>query len=713
MSTTSVAQLSPGAVAGLDDRPRAAAATAPKMLAFALLAAIAYAAAAHGATSSAAQQRLQIGLALVAAFAAGAWLWTGTLRLAAPRLATAGTVLLGAFAIWSGITLLWSVAPDQTWIELNRTIAYVLVLCLAIALGASYARAVQVIATGFWVIALAISCYGLGQKLVPGLHAHGVFNLNQTGPVSRLQQPFGYWNALALFIAIGIPVALAITVDQSAARRKRVVGVASLELTLLAFGCTFSRGGTLALILGLAAGVALGGAWLRSLVWLATGALATAPPLVFALTNRSLTAANVSLADREVAGAVLAALLAASLIVLIVAARTLIEREHVLELGPAATRRAAWRLAAIAAALLAGVVIALSLSPRGFDGTISHAWTAFTRTHVVSNSRPNRLLAADAQNRWVWWKEAAGAIRDRPLGGWGAGSFPVVHLLYRHDTLSVREPHSVPLQWLVETGVIGAALAIGGVVLLLATAVRGTRTRPRGGERLLMAALTAGAVSYAVQALYDWSWDVPGVTVPVLVFVGVIAGSLAPREPKADLPLLGSGRTLRALVLVLVTLGLSSYALSALLPNLAASKARSALVTAASGSPQALARAHKAAALASTLDPLSGAGLKAQAAIATQRGQPRLARTYLLDAVTRNPSDAEAWSQLANVELVTGNVEDARTAATRALQLDPQGQAQLAAEVLQRIKVLQTPPADSATSFPTPITAQIQAAPHP
>ena len=31
----------------------------------------------------------------------------------------------------------WSVAPDQTWIELNRAITYVIVLCLAIALGAS------------------------------------------------------------------------------------------------------------------------------------------------------------------------------------------------------------------------------------------------------------------------------------------------------------------------------------------------------------------------------------------------------------------------------------------------------------------------------------------------------------------------------------------------------------------------------------------------
>ena len=101
----------------------------------------------------------------------------------------------------------------------------------------------------------------------------------------------------------------------------------------------------------------------------------------------------------------------------------------------------------------------------------------------------------------MWWKEAAGAIRDRPLGGWGAGSFGVVHLLYRRDALSVRQPHSVPLQWLAETGAVGALLAIGAFGLLLVSAVLATRRRASGSERLLTAALTAGAVAYAVHAL--------------------------------------------------------------------------------------------------------------------------------------------------------------------------------------------------------------------
>jgi O-antigen ligase len=85
---------------------------------------------------------------------------------------------------------------------------------------------------------------------------------------------------------------------------------------------------------------------------------------------------------------------------------------------------------------------------------------------------PAQLVSADSENRWGWWKEAAGAISARPVQGWGAGSFGVTHLLYRRDTLSVQQPHSVPLQFLAETGIVGAVLGLGCLTLLLTTAAR-------------------------------------------------------------------------------------------------------------------------------------------------------------------------------------------------------------------------------------------------
>lgn len=106
--------------------------SAPVWLAAALLAICLYAACAHGAVAAGDEERLQLAaVAVVAAVAAVAWLWSGALALRAPRAGWIALALLAAFAFWSGVTLLWSVAPDQTWIECNRALTYLIVLGLA------------------------------------------------------------------------------------------------------------------------------------------------------------------------------------------------------------------------------------------------------------------------------------------------------------------------------------------------------------------------------------------------------------------------------------------------------------------------------------------------------------------------------------------------------------------------------------------------------
>ncbi|HZU59358.1 MAG TPA: hypothetical protein VE983_00230, partial [Solirubrobacteraceae bacterium] len=170
----------------------------PAVMGFGLLAIILYAALAHGGVSQADETRIQLCVAGVGALGLLGLLWTGTLRLGASRLAWIGAAFLAAFACWSGLSLIWSVAPDQTWIEVNRVTTYVVVLLLGLAIGSSYAGALNLIASGFLGVSFLVTAYALGQKLWPGLHVPGVFTLNQTGPLARLQEPLGYWNALAL-----------------------------------------------------------------------------------------------------------------------------------------------------------------------------------------------------------------------------------------------------------------------------------------------------------------------------------------------------------------------------------------------------------------------------------------------------------------------------------------------------------------------------------
>jgi tetratricopeptide (TPR) repeat protein len=671
-----------------------------------------YAAFDNGATDVAAQARVQTALSAMALAAAVVSIWSGELRFSARPMAVAGLAALAAFAAWSGVTVLWSVAPDQTWLELNRALTYALALGLALLVGGSQRRSAELLANAALLVVLAVTVYALGQKLLPGLQVPGLFNLDQTEFVPRLQEPFGYWNALGLFIAFGVPIGLAVVADKARAPRIRLAALAAMELMLLAVGLTYSRGALLAMACGLIVGIALSGARLRSLMWLALAAVAMVAPLVVGLTDHALTNVSVSLGRREGAGLVLLAVLLTSLVALWFTGKRVMDVEGRVPVSPQSSRRIGRLLAAAFGIAVVCGVVAISVSSRGLTGTVSHAVDSFTTTRVTSDYDPSRLLSVDSQNRLVWWKEAAGAFSDRPLVGWGAGSFPVLHLLYRQNSLRVQHSHSVPLQWLAETGIIGALLAIGGYVLLTGAGVKSVRSKA-GSERLVAAALLAAVVMYGVHALFDWDWDIPGVTLPALVFIGVLAGdgrrgmARSERRRPADGTSRGKvmayGPGARAVALVAVAGALCAVALSGVVPSVAAGRASAAVVTAFGSSGSALEDARSDAAEATRLDPLSDAGLLASATIAFHSRQYTQARRYLLKAIKRDPNDVQAWQVLTVVEFGLGSAAGTLNAIEHVLALDPKG-----SEVnpfAKEMELLLAPPSGSATSKASPAPA--------
>lgn len=687
---------------------------APERLAAALVVAILYAAFAHGAVSSPDEPRLQVAVAAIAALAGAVWLWGGSLRIAAPALGWAGVSLLAAFTVWSGVSLAWSVYPNGTWLEVNRYLTYVVVLLLALMLGASTRRAIRLVQFGFLAVATLVTLYAVGQKLVPWVHVPGLLTLDKTGSVPRLQQPLGYWNALGLFLSMAVPPALAIVLEQGYRRALRLSALVLLQLMFLTIGLTYSRGGLISLALGVLAAISLSGARLRGLMWLAAAAAAAAVPLVLGLVSHTLTTPNASLAARSRTGAELFVVVVVFAVGLVVAGRRLMALERSVRPAPERIRGIGRALlAAVVLALVAGV-LALTVSHRGLTGSVSHAWHSFTTTRGLSNTDPNRLLSADSGNRWVWWKEALGAFTSKPVAGWGAGSFPVVHLLYRRNTLSVKQPHSVPLQYLAETGVIGAVLAIGAFVALLLAAGRAVRRRPQH-ERLVAAALFGAALAYAVHACYDWDADIPGVTLPALVMLGALLGSARgayadradPRfgmVPTSTSRLVLPGPGTRLVGLVLVSGAMAAYALSAALPSLAQTKAAQAVIGAAGDSGARLEQADRTAVLASSLDPLSDAGLRVEATIAQRRGDYPDARADLVAAIRRQPSDGQAWLTLAYLEILAGRPNAGLAAAQRAVRADPQGYGDIVhtATLAQSAITRLARPADSATAIATP-----------
>ena len=55
------------------------------------------------------------------------------------------------------------------------------------------------------------------------------------------------------------------------------------------------------------------------------------------------------------------------------------------------------------------VVLGIATSKGGPAQFFDDAWHEFTKTSQDKDSDPNRIISSNSGNRWVWWKEAAGA----------------------------------------------------------------------------------------------------------------------------------------------------------------------------------------------------------------------------------------------------------------------------------------------------------------
>ena len=140
--------------------------------------------------------RVEVGADLLAGLAGAAALLAGARTRRSWGLGT-----LGAFALLAALTalsILWAVNPGGAWEEANRTIAHVAVLALGLALVR--------LAPGRWASVLgavvlasvAVCGYALLSKVFPSALAHDEV-------YARLREPFGYWNAVGLTAAMGVP----------------------------------------------------------------------------------------------------------------------------------------------------------------------------------------------------------------------------------------------------------------------------------------------------------------------------------------------------------------------------------------------------------------------------------------------------------------------------------------------------------------------------
>jgi tetratricopeptide (TPR) repeat protein len=571
---------------------------------------------------------------LAALLLAGTWATLGLLgRVPLPTGGWAPLGVLFALAAWSGLSIAWSVAPDRSWAELDRTLVYAafLVLGLLFARGPRRATQVLVVALGAAVV------WALAGKAIPALFPDG-------GRAARLRDPIGYWNALALAADLLLVLALAL----AASARVQLVRFVSAVLAYAAVVAVLlatSRAGVAAALLGLALWI-----WLeRDRVGAALLALAVSLPAsavaAWAFTRSPLVDNGRAEADRVADGAFFGVLLLAGAALVALAVRELRRRE----LREGTRRRLARFLRALAVAGTAALALALAANA----GRVADEF----RGEEVRND-PGRFASLSSNNRAAWWSEAADLFADHPLLGTGANTFEVARKRHRDNASAVTQPHSVPLQFAAGTGLVGLALIVLLVAVSAASAV-GALRRLGGDERAAAAALAVALALWLVHALVDYPWDFVAVTGPALFALGVLAAS---------------GRELVVREHKLLAVGVAALTLAAAAavatPWLGERSVREVDRALGRGDIEA---ARDAAERARSLDPLSLEPVLARARVEERARDEGAALAAYRRAADLQPENPESWLQLGLYEFSLGDRCSAYVHLNEAYTLDPAG----------------------------------------
>ena len=561
-----------------------------------------------------------------------------------PRTALAACGLLGAFALWTAVSIAWAPSAERAVAELGRVLLYLgafvaVVLATHRAEGAAWADG---LAAG-----VSIACaLALAQRLVPGFASDGGIALLLREAAVRLSYPVGYWNGLGIFAALALPLLLRAA---SAERPALACGLALLPVPLVVavVYLTSSRGGAAAGIAGIAVFLLLGARRLAAGLALAVAAAGAGGVL-------AVLAARPALVDGPLTGAVAedqgpgAALLVAAICLATAAVHAVLCTVAPARLPVSARVRRAAVGAALALALLGVLaadprqrVEAFKAPPAALDDA------DFVRTHLFSGG---------GSGRWQFWDSALDQLAEAPLAGGGAGSFEPWWAQHGGLAYFVRNAHSLWLETLGELGIVGGLLLVGAFAAGLLALPRRLASAD-DGERALAAALAAVVVAFALGAALDWVWQLPVVALVALSCLALLTSSDAARPPARR----RGGR------IALAAVALAAFGLSALAWLADAELRASRAATAAWSLQEAADRAARARALA----PWAASPWLQLALVAERDGDLAASRAAIGEAIEREPENWRLRVVAARTATEDGAVRDARAALAAARRLNP------------------------------------------
>jgi hypothetical protein len=600
-----------------------------------------------GSGATAAFLALALGAPAVVA-ALGAAGEAAALRAGPTQLALTGMVGLAG---WTAVSIVWSSAPDLSWIEANITLIALAALVAGIALGAVVPRAPVRLGVGLSLGAVLPVAWALATKVLPALAGADDRDL------ARLSAPLAYPNALALVAVIAVPGALWVAArpeGEGWSRARRPLAAAWLTAILVTLLLTYSRGGLIAL----AVAGALAVVWLRrpfaAVTALGAAALGAVWPGLYGLTADALTTDALPVAEREGAGLGLGWRLLLGMA--LAAGLAWATRERTLPVTIRPRRVAAALAASLALVVAAGGVAAAA--DGGVRGWVGDRVGLGDDGGAVSNES-GRILDPGINQRSDWWTEAAHGFSDAPLLGQGGGTFPLVHLQYRDngvDAVNPRDPHGLVLRVASGLGAVGLVF----LAALVAGVARGSTRALRRGPRDAVALPLAVVAAVGVISIIDRTWAVPALTVPAFAAAGVLLAAAAPGRGRWRRRRLGPvpaavGAALASIIVA-----------SALFPWWSGRAVASGTEALAESRPE---EALEHAAAARARNPLSLAPLRLRALANADVGDRDASLRAYLDMKDLQPENPQAWELLA---LALRDDPTAYVAWTNVLKYDPQ-----------------------------------------
>jgi tetratricopeptide (TPR) repeat protein len=617
-------------------------------------------------------------------------------RTAGPLYGGVTLVACVALAGFTALSVTWSLAPSDSWLEANRTFAYLATLAAGVSLVRLMPWGWAGLLHGVALACVGVSGWALLTKVFPGA-------LAPEEVYARLREPFDYWNAVGLMAALGIPPLLWLAARRSGHAAANALAWPGIALLLVCMMLSYSRGALLALAVGVAFWLIVVPLRLRGAAALLGATIGAAPVVAWAFAQDGLTTDRATLGARAEAGHALGALLllmAVALLAAGLAATFLGDRTP----RSARTRRLTGAVLVAALALVPVVgVIALATAPGGLDGQVSKAWHQLTDPQVGTPANtPNRLTATSSV-RARYWDEALKIYEQDKLKGAGAGAYATARTRYRTAPLAVRHAHGYVVQTLADLGLIGLALSLAALVAWLVATTRALglwgrdRALPWDAERVGLATLAAVVLVFGVHSLIDWTWFVPATACTALLCAGWVAGRgplrarmeadearlAAPPVPPAPPPRVravlgrlrppgnaGVAEVLRGVAAVAVLVVAVAAAWAAFQPVRSVHAGDAAFDRLDRNE---LAAAANIARIGSERNPLSVDPLFELAYIETLRDKPQGALAALEHAVRLQPANAQTWRRLGHLRLDTlDQPEEALHDFRAAYYLDPQ-----------------------------------------